>query len=97
LWASRAAASHTNWVGFRENLPGRLDRLIGEQRMLFVVAFPDCVTRLGGNEYIDSASISAWEDFLPYEMLPAIEQRFGYGVTGRGGVLGKEALGNDTG
>jgi hypothetical protein len=24
---------HTNWVGFRENLPERLDRLIGEQRM----------------------------------------------------------------
>ena len=23
--------SHTNWVGFRENLPERLDRLIGEQ------------------------------------------------------------------
>jgi hypothetical protein len=26
--------SHTNWVGFRENLPGRLDPLIGEQRIL---------------------------------------------------------------
>ena len=25
--------SHTNWAGFRENLPERLDRLIGEQRM----------------------------------------------------------------
>jgi hypothetical protein len=24
--------SHTNWVGFRENVPERLDRLIGEQR-----------------------------------------------------------------
>src|ERR1700747_549822 len=24
--------SHTNWAGFRENLPERLDRLIGEQR-----------------------------------------------------------------
>ena len=24
---------HTNWVGFRENLPERLDRLIGEQRL----------------------------------------------------------------
>ena len=24
--------AHTNWVGFRENLPERLDRLIGEQR-----------------------------------------------------------------
>src|SRR5712672_2823816 len=33
--------SHTNWLGFRENLPERLDRLIGEQRMPpVVVAFP---------------------------------------------------------
>ena len=49
--------SDTNWVGFRENLPERLDRLIGEQRMPpVVVAFPDCFTRLGGNQYINSAS-----------------------------------------
>jgi len=66
--------SHTNWVGFRENLPERLDRLIGEQRMPpVVVAFPDCFTRLGGNQYINSASVGAWEDFLLAEMLPAIE------------------------
>lgn len=33
--------SHTNWTAFRENLPERLDRLIGEQRMPpVVVAFP---------------------------------------------------------
>ena len=25
--------SHTNWTGFRENLPERLDRLIGEEKM----------------------------------------------------------------
>jgi len=25
--------SQTNWVGFRENVPERLDRLIGEQRL----------------------------------------------------------------
>jgi hypothetical protein len=50
--------SDTNWVGFRENLPERLDRLIGEQRMPpVVVAFPDCFTRLGGNQYINSASM----------------------------------------
>jgi enterochelin esterase-like enzyme len=66
--------SHTNWVGFRENLPERLDRLIGEQRMPPVVAaFPDCFTRLGGNQYINSASTGAWEHFLLQEMLPAIE------------------------
>src|SRR6476646_698755 len=69
--------SHTNWTGFRENLPERLDRLIGEQRMPpVVVAFPDCFTRLGGNQYINSASMGAWDDFLLYEMLPAIEPRF---------------------
>src|SRR5260221_7712228 len=43
--------SHTNWVGFRENVPERLDRLIGEQRMSpVVVAFPDCFTRLRGHQ-----------------------------------------------
>src|SRR3954451_1449036 len=32
--------SHTNWTGFQENMPERLDRLIGEQRMKpLVVAF----------------------------------------------------------
>ena len=57
--------SHTNWAGFRENLPERLDRLIGEQKMApVVVAFPDCFTRLGGNQYINSAATGAWEDFF---------------------------------
>src|SRR6516164_5924576 len=84
--------SHTNWAGFRENLPERLDRLIGEQRMPpVVVAFPDCFTRLGGNQYINSAAMGAWEDFLLHEMVPAIEQRFGCGGDGRRGVYGKRS------
>jgi hypothetical protein len=86
--------SHTNWVGFRENLPERLDRLIGEQHMPpVVVAFPDCFTRLGGNQYINSASMGAWEDFLLHEMLPAIERRFRCGGPGRRGVFGKSSGG----
>lgn len=86
--------AHTNWVGFRENVPERLDRLIGEQRMSpVVVAFPDCFTRLGGNQYINSASMGAWEDFLLLEMLPAIEQRFKCGGSGRRGVFGKSSGG----
>ena len=86
--------SHTNWAGFRENLPERLDRLIGEQKMPpVVVAFPDCFTRLGGNQYINSAAMGAWEDFLLLEMLPAVEQRFGCGGVGRRGVFGKSSGG----
>ena len=86
--------SQTNWAGFRENVPERLDRLIGEGRMSpVVVAFPDCFTRLGGNQYINSASMGAWEDFLLLEMLPAIEQRFKCGGSGRRGVFGKSSGG----
>lgn len=86
--------SHTNWTGFRENLPERLDRLIGEGHMPpVVVAFPDCFTRLGGNQYINSAAIGAWEDFLIDDMVPAIEQRFGCGGNGRRGVFGKSSGG----
>jgi S-formylglutathione hydrolase FrmB len=86
--------SHTNWAGFRENVPERLDRLIGEQRMPPVaVAFPDCFTRLGGNQYVNSAAMGAWEDFLLREMLPAVEARFGCGGVGRRGVFGKSSGG----
>ena len=49
--------SHTNWMAFSENVLERLDRLIGEGRMApFVVAFPDCFTRIGGNQYVNSAA-----------------------------------------
>src|SRR4051794_41797100 len=61
--------SHTNWVGFRENLPERLDRPIGEGTMPPVVgAFPGCFTPLGGNQYIDSAAPGAGAGFLLLDM-----------------------------
>jgi len=86
--------SQTNWAAFRENMPERLDRLIGERRMPpAVVAFPDCFTRVGGNQYINSAATGPWEDILIQEMLPAIEQRFGCGGAGRRGVYGKSSGG----
>jgi S-formylglutathione hydrolase FrmB len=86
--------SHTNWVGFRENVPERLDRLIGSGAMPpVVVAFPDCFTRLGGNQYVNSTAAGRWEDFLIGEMLPVVETRFGCGGPGRRGVFGKSSGG----
>ncbi|HEY5019597.1 MAG TPA: alpha/beta hydrolase-fold protein, partial [Steroidobacteraceae bacterium] len=86
--------SHTNWAAFRENVPERLDRLIGEGKMPpVVVAFPDCFTRLGGNQYINSAAMGAWEDYLLREMLPVVERQFGCGGEGRRGVFGKSSGG----
>lgn len=86
--------SHTNWKSFGENAPERLDRLIGTGAMPPVaVAFPDCFTRLGGNQYINSAAMGRWEDFLIEEMLPFVEGRFGCGGEGRRGVFGKSSGG----
>lgn len=86
--------AHTNWKNYGENVPERLDRLIGTSAMPpVVVAFPDCFTRLGGNQYIDSAATGAWETFLIREMLPLVERSFGCGGDGRRGVFGKSSGG----
>src|SRR3546814_18590004 len=58
-----------------------------------VVAFPDCFTRLGGNQYINSAATGPWEDILLQEVVPLVEQRFGCGGAGRRGVFGKSSGG----
>jgi enterochelin esterase-like enzyme len=86
--------AHTAWKSFSENVPERLDRLIGEGKMApAVVAFPDCYSRLGGNQYVNSPILGNYEDFLIAEMLPAVETRFGCGGTGRRGVFGKSSGG----
>jgi S-formylglutathione hydrolase FrmB len=86
--------AHTNWKNFGENVPERLDRLIGAGTMPpAVVAFPDCFTRLGGNQYINSAAMGAWTDFLVEEAVPYVEKEFHCGGDGRRGVFGKSSGG----
>ena len=85
---------HTGWKSFYENVPERLDRLISTGAMPpVVVAFPDCFTRLGGNQYINSAAMGRWEDFLIDEMVPAVEQQLGCGGPGKRGIFGKSSGG----
>ncbi|MBI1265020.1 MAG: enterochelin esterase [Alphaproteobacteria bacterium] len=86
--------SHTAWKNFGENVPERLDRLIGSGIMApAVVAFPDCFTRLGGNQYINSAVMGPWEDVLITEFVPAVEAGFRCGGAGRRAVFGKSSGG----
>ncbi len=82
--------SETNFRAFGENMPQRLDRLIGTGAMQpVVVAFPDCFTRLGGNQYINSAGIGRYADHLADEVLPLVESRFATGGAGRRGCMGR--------
>ena len=86
--------AHTNWKNFGENMPERLDRLIASGAMPpCMVAFPDCFTRLGGNQYINSTAVGRWDDFLLQEMVPFVEGKFGCGGAGKRGVFGKSSGG----
>lgn len=89
-----SALAHTGWRNYGENIPERLDRLIGSGAMKPVVmAFPDTFTRLGGNQFVDSIAMGNWEQFLIGEMLPAIESRFNCGGAGKRGLFGHSSGG----
>lgn len=65
------------WRSFGESLPQRLDRLVAEGAMgPVVLALPDAFTSLGGNQYVDSAAMGAWEEYLLREVIPEIESQF---------------------
>ncbi len=69
--------AHLNWKSFDENVPQRVDRLIAEGKMgPAIIAFPDCFTALGGNQYINSSVLGNWADFLTIEMIPELESRY---------------------
>ncbi len=69
--------SHLNWRNFDENLPEKLDRLIATKRMPpVIVVFPDCFTRLGGNQYINSSAIGHYADYLNQEIVPFVDSEF---------------------
>ena len=92
---SGGGPSHTNYKVLAETIPERIDRLIAAGAMAPVaIAFPDCATALGGNQYIDSAGTGLWARFLIEECTPAVEARYGVGGPGRRGVFGKSSGGH---
>ena len=74
-----------------EGLKERLDRLISTGKCPpVIVAAPDCFTRLGGNQYINSSAIGRYEDYLVKEIVPFVTRVY---RTGRWGIFGKSSGG----
>jgi enterochelin esterase family protein len=60
-----------------ENIVQRLDRLIGSGTMRpAIVVMPDCLTRLGGSQYINSSATGRYEDHLVQELVPHIDRSY---------------------
>ncbi|GIK47623.1 MAG: esterase [Alphaproteobacteria bacterium] len=90
-WGS--GLGHTNWRPAGENAPERLDRLAHEGMARAVVAFPDCFTKLYGNQYLNSAGSGRYADYVCDEIVPFVEAQFNCGGAGRRGVFGKSSGG----
>jgi enterochelin esterase family protein len=75
-----------------ESLPERLDRLIRSRKMgEAIVVMPDCFTRLGGSQYLNSSATGRYEDHVVRELVPHIDKL--YRTNGRRAVLGKSSGG----
>lgn len=90
-----AGPAHVGWKGFGENVPERLDRLIHTGEMgPAIVLFPDCYTRLGGNQYINSSAVGRYADYLVRELVPFVDRELRtLGAREHRGVFGKSSGG----
>ncbi len=88
------ALSHLNWSAWGETLPERIERLIREKKIPpSVVLMPDCFTRLGGSQYINSTATGDYEDYLCGELLPWMRSEFRAGLTPAQTVLAGKSSG----
>lgn len=69
--------SYLNHDWYQESLPVRLDRLIEAEGMPpVVVVMVDGMTRVGGNQYVDSTAVGPWARHVVEELVPWAEQSF---------------------
>jgi len=72
----------------------RMDRLIGGGCPPVIVAFPDCFTRWGGSQYVNSALLGRYEDYVCEELVPFVDGAFRTVASREGrGVFGKSSGG----
>lgn len=74
-----------------DTIVGRLDRLIRHGLAAeAVMVGPDCLTTLGGSQYLNSTATGRYEDYVMDEVLPWVRERYG---TGPAAVLGTSSGG----
>jgi S-formylglutathione hydrolase FrmB len=70
-------ASFLNFGFGRSTVPEMIDGLIRDKAMPeVIVVMPDCMTRYGGSQYVDSAATGPYESYLTGELIPHIDRQF---------------------
>lgn len=66
-----------NTQPFTPSIPERMDALIASGTIAeMIVVMPDCFTRLGGSQYVNSEATGRYEDYLIQEIVPFVDEHF---------------------
>jgi len=80
---------------WRENIVERFDRLVSTGKVRdAVLVIPDCFTRFGGSQYVNSAGTGNYEDHIVKELVGYIDAKYRtLGTTAGRAVMGKSSGG----
>jgi len=73
------------------SIANRIDRLIADGCPPFAAVLPDCMTTLGGSQYLDSIGIGNYATYVAQELRNFVSNELGVGV--RWGVMGHSSGG----
>lgn len=60
-----------------ENIAQRMDRLIASGTVKpMILVMPDCFTRIGGSQYINSSATGRYEDHVISELVPFVDKKY---------------------
>ncbi len=60
-----------------ETLPRRTDRLIAEGNVRpMILVMPDCFTRIGGSQYLNSSAVGQYEDHVVKELVAFVDNKY---------------------
>jgi enterochelin esterase family protein len=86
-----------SWFNIQAWIPTmneRMDKLIANGMPEMILVFPDCFTKFGGSQYLDSSAVGKYKSFLVREVIPFIDKKFKT-ISKRNarGVMGKSSGG----
>jgi enterochelin esterase family protein len=90
-------SSAMSWFNFQAWVPTideRMNKLIASGVPEMILVFPDCFTKYGGSQYLDSTAVGKYRSFLVKELIPFIDRKYKTvrNRSGRG-VMGKSSGG----
>jgi enterochelin esterase family protein len=73
------ASTHQSLLNFKPwepNFVERYERLLAQGCREAILVLPDCFTRWGGSQFLDSSAVGAYQRYLVDDVLPFVEGRY---------------------